>query len=62
LKVLVDGFERRRQAYQQHPTEAAHLLKLGETVADPSLNLHELAAYTATASVIFNIDEFVAKP
>ncbi len=62
LKVLVDGFERRRQVYQQHPTEAAHLLKLGESVADASLNPHELAAYTATASVIFNIDEFVAKP
>jgi hypothetical protein len=62
LKVLVDGFERRRQAYQQHPAQAAHLLKLGETVADTSLNPLELAAYTATASVIFNIDEFVAKP
>ncbi|MDB5344536.1 MAG: hypothetical protein JWP89_2913 [Schlesneria sp.] len=62
LKVLVDGFERRRQAYQQHPAETQELLQLGETVADPSLNPHELAAYTATASVIFNIDEFVAKP
>lgn len=62
LKVLVDGFERRRQAYQQHPAEAARLLKLGETAADASLSPDELAAYTVTASVIFNLDEFVAKP
>ncbi|MBS0205458.1 MAG: DUF1553 domain-containing protein [Planctomycetes bacterium] len=62
LKLLVDGLERRRQAYQQHPQDAEQLLKLGETPVDTSLVPAELAAYTATTSVMFNLDEFVAKP
>lgn len=62
LKVLVDGFERRRRAYESRPHAVHQLLNLGETRVDGSLVAHELAAYTATTSVIFNIDEFVAKP
>ena len=62
LKVLVDGLERRRRSYDQHPQDVEHLLKLGETPYDKSLVPAELAAYTATTSVIFNLDEFVAKP
>ena len=62
LKVLVDGFDRRRQTYQQHADEVNSFLKLGESPVDPTLLAHELAAYAATASVIFNLDEFVAKP
>ena len=62
LKVLVDGFERRRKAYEQHPNDAQQVLQLGESPADKSLAAEELAAYTVTASVIFNVDEFVAKP
>ena len=62
LRVLVDGFERRRTSYQQHPHEAESLIKLGESPADKSLAAEELAAYTATTNVIFNLDEFVARP
>lgn len=62
LKILIDGFERRRQLYQQHPGEAQALLKQGESPSDTSLPPDELAAYTATTSVILNVDEFVAKP
>ena len=60
--MLVDGFDRRRQTYQQHADEVNSFLKLGESPVDPTLLAHELAAYAATASVIFNLDEFVAKP
>jgi hypothetical protein len=62
LTVLVNGFERRWKAYQQHPQDVKRILKLGETPADKSLPSDELAAYAATVSVIFNVDEFVAKP
>lgn len=62
LQVLVDGFERRRKAYEARPQDVKQLLHLGETPVDGSLSAHELAAYTATTSVMFNIDEFVAKP
>lgn len=62
LQILVDGFERRRRAFESRPQDVAQLLQLGETPVDRSLLAHELAAYTATISVMFNIDEFVAKP
>lgn len=62
LQVLVDGFERRRRAFESRPQDVTRLLHLGETPVDRSLPAHELAAYTATTSVMFNIDEFVAKP
>ena len=62
LQVLVEGFERRRAAYERHPDAARLLIKSGETPVDEGLPVPELAAYTATASVILNLDEFVAKP
>lgn len=62
LKLLVDGFQRRRAVYEQHPQDADLLLKLGESGFNKGLAPRELAAYTATVSVVFNLDEFVAKP
>ena len=62
LKLLVDGFERRRQAYESRKVDAEKLLKLGEIPYDSSLVPTELAAFTATTSLIYNLDEFVAKP
>ena len=62
LKLLVDGFERRRQAYESRKVDAEKLLKLGEIPYDNSLVPTELAAFTATTSLIYNLDEFVAKP
>jgi hypothetical protein len=62
LKVLVDGFQRRHAAFEKQDQAARQLVELGESPVDPSLSPVELAAYTATASVIFNVDEFVARP
>ncbi len=62
LKLLVDGFDRRRKAYERRGNDVEQLLKLGETPYDKSLVPAELAAYTATTSLIYNLDEFVAKP
>ncbi len=62
LPVLVEGYERRRKAYQEHPQQVEQFLALGETPRDQSIDPTELAAYTATMSVIFNTDEAVVKP
>ncbi len=62
LTVLVEGYERRRKAYLEHPQQAEQFLSLGETPRDQSIDPVELAAYAATVSVIFNVDEAVVKP
>ena len=62
LNVLVEGFERRRKSYQEHPQQVELFLALGESPRDQSIDPTELAAYAATVSVIFNVDEAVVKP
>ena len=62
LDVLVEGFERRRKAYLEHPQQVEQFLALGESPRDQSIEPTELAAYAATMSVIFNVDEAVVKP
>ena len=62
LNVLVEGFERRRKSYQGQPQAVEQFLALGESPRDQSIEPTELAAYAATMSVIFNVDEAVVKP
>ncbi|WP_397569209.1 DUF1553 domain-containing protein [Schlesneria sp. T3-172] len=62
LNILTEGFERRRTTFQAFPEEVEKLISLGETPPQTSIPPVELAAYTATISVIFNLDEFVVKP
>ncbi len=62
LSVLVEGFERRLKSYKASSQQVEQFLALGETPRDQSIDPTELAAYTATVSVIFNVDEAVVKP
>ena len=62
LNVLVEGFERRLKSYKASSQQVEQFLALGETPRDQSIDPTELAAYTATVSVIFNVDEAVVKP
>jgi len=60
LRVLLHGLERRRAEFKEDPTAAARLLAVGETPTartDPV----ELAAYTAMAGVILNLDEALTR-
>ncbi|MFN0199029.1 MAG: DUF1553 domain-containing protein [Planctomycetaceae bacterium] len=61
LAVLTRGYERHLQKYEQNPTAAEELLKIGESPRSPDLNPTELAAYTAIANVILNLDETITK-
>jgi hypothetical protein len=59
--VLLAGFQRHFEHFQQHPQAAEKLLNVGEQSADQSLDAPELAAYTAVANMLFNLDEAITQ-
>jgi hypothetical protein len=61
LKVLLRGLERYRQTYSGDPSAAERLIHLGESKPADKLDPAELAAYTAAAGVILNLDETITK-
>jgi hypothetical protein len=61
LEILIKGFENHLARYRSQPQAAAELLASGEAPRDERLDPAELAAYTAVASVILNLDEAVTK-
>lgn len=61
LEVLTQGFQSHLARYKAEPQTAAELLSTGECPRDERLDAAELAAYTAIASVILNLDEAVTK-
>jgi len=61
LRVLIDGYRDHLAAYRQDQKAARKLVSLGEAPRDETLDVAELAAYTAVAGVILNLDEVVTK-
>jgi hypothetical protein len=61
LAVLTSGFERRKKAFTANPEAAKSLIMQGTSKPDPSLDAHELAAYSATASILLNLDRVITK-
>jgi hypothetical protein len=61
LAVLVRGFEQYRRTFASDPEAARRLLAHGDSRPDPRLDPVELAACTATAGVILNLDETITK-
>jgi hypothetical protein len=59
LDVLKHGLERYRQAFKTNPQSAAQMIRHGESAVATGLDPTELAVYTATASVILNLDEAI---
>ncbi len=47
--------------YRASPGEAERLLRVGETLPDPSLDPVELAAWAVVASTVLNLDEAITK-
>ena len=60
-QVLLAGFQRHLEHFQQDPEAAEKLLNVGERSADQSLDAPELAAYTAVANMLFNLDEAITQ-
>jgi uncharacterized protein DUF1549/uncharacterized protein DUF1553/concanavalin A-like lectin/glucanase superfamily protein/cytochrome c len=61
LQALLRNLEKQKESFSRRPQEAAKLLAVGEKRSDEKLNQVELAAYTATASLILNLDEVVTR-
>ncbi len=59
--VVQTSLARLNANYQSHPDEAAQLLSVGESKADPSLDPATLAAWTMLANELMNLDEFLNK-
>jgi hypothetical protein len=61
LGVLVAGLARHLDEYRRDPAAARKLISAGEAPRDERLDVGKLAAYTAEASLILNLDEVVTK-
>ena len=61
IAVLRRGVEQHLEHYRRHPTDATEVLRTGESLADVTLNPIETAAWTATSSLILNLDEAITK-
>ncbi len=61
LKVLVEGFRRHLAEYRENQPAALKLTSVGEHPRNDKLDVSELAAYTAVAQLILNLDEVITK-
>jgi hypothetical protein len=60
-RILRFALDRLRAAYEVDTAGAQSLLKVGASPPDPSIPAVELAAYTAVANMILNLDETITK-
>jgi len=61
IRILLDAFNFQLDAFQSKPESAVEYVSQGEFPRDPKLNVSQLAAYTALASTILNLDETSTK-
>lgn len=61
LEVLTKRLARLRERFAKDADEAKKLIAVGESKADPRVNVTDLAAYTSLASVMLNLDETISK-
>jgi mono/diheme cytochrome c family protein len=61
LGILVSGFQDHLAHYRAEPEAALTLVRIGESPRDERIDVAELAAYTAVAAVVLNLDETVTK-
>jgi len=60
-RVLLDLYASERAAFNANPKNANSFIAIGESKADPALDAAELAAWTAVASTLLNLDETITK-
>jgi hypothetical protein len=61
LAILKRGLDDHRARFRREPAAARAFITTGESNADPRLDPCELAAYTAVAQLILNLDETITK-
>jgi len=62
LETLAASEKRFEDYYRAHPADAEKYLNQGESPGDPNIDAAQLAAYTALANLLLNMDEAVTKP
>src|SRR5262249_53812665 len=61
LRILREAFQRNLEEFRGDLKAAEKLVKVGEAPRNPKLDVVELAAYTAVANLILNLDEAITK-
>ena len=61
VRILLLNLEKQEDYFRRNPEEAKKLLAVGEKRNDEKLSAVQLAAYSATASLILNLDEAITK-
>ena len=61
LNILKEGFEGRIKEFEKDEEGAKAFVMLGNSKPDPTLSAPELAAYSATASILLNLDRVITK-
>ena len=61
MRLLQDLARKELSHFRRDREAASNLLEVGESPSDPQLNPGELAAWTAVASTILNLDETITK-
>lgn len=61
LSVLAASYKRHLDHYKSNPTAADALTKIGERPRSTSMDLSELAACTAVAGLLLNLDEAITR-
>jgi hypothetical protein len=61
MQILLRGLERYRQTFRADSEAARRFVHQGDSPIDDKVNTPELAAYTAVASIILNLDETITK-
>jgi hypothetical protein len=59
--ILKRALAAHREHYRSDRSAALAVIEVGESVANPALDVVELAAFTAVAEVVLNLDEVVTK-
>jgi hypothetical protein len=61
LSILKQGLDDQLERFRDDPGAASTLIHFGESAPDARCDACELAAYTAIAQLIFNLDETITK-
>jgi mono/diheme cytochrome c family protein len=61
LHILSEVHGQQEANYRRRPRDAAALVRVGELPVPPDLDVRDLAAWTATASLVLNLDETITR-
>ena len=61
LGIVLNSLDELTAIYKKQPEEAAKLIAVGDTKADTSLDVSELAVWTMLTNELMNLDEVLTK-